>query len=147
MGAGAAVFKLLLIVSLSQALPIETGSDSQLPMKEKNNLNSELQMEEKIMEDNLELLRKALKALEFAAWMSQSLPDMVGTESPTVLNKIVGISNPRPMSNFHPAIVRDEMKEVKDNWDDWDGPWDPWAWLKRPSTNRPFNPFDYRIIG
>ena len=132
MGAGAAVFNLILILSLSQALPIDNGSKSDLPMQEKNNLN---------------LLSKALKGLKFAAWMSQSLPDMVGTESPKVLNKILGISNPRPMSNFHPAIVRDEMKNVKDNWDDWDGPWDPWAWLKRPSTNRPFNPFDYRIIG
>ena len=123
------VFALLLVLSLTtqglQAKPIQK-------LEEKMSLEAQ--------RHNIDLITKVLRALELSAWMSYALlPKVSG--SPKVLNKIPNIGNMKPLAIFHPTEVKEEMKEVKENWTDFE--------FKGfgPSTPRPFSPFDFRIIG
>ena len=122
-------FALFLVLSLTtqglQAKPIQ---------------NPEEKMSLEMQRHKIGLITKVLRALELSAWMSYALlPKESG--SPKVLNKIPNIGNLKPLAIFHPTEVKEEMKEVKENWKDFE--------FKGfgPSTPRPFSPFDFRIIG
>ena len=60
----------------------------------------------------------------------------------TMMNKISGLNLPRPDESFYPFEVKDDMKELKEEWNDF-------KYYKGlgPVTSRPFTYLDLRIIG
>ena len=59
-----------------------------------------------------------------------------------VMNKMSGLILPRPSKFFYPFGIRNDMKELKEEWNDFE-------YFKGmgPVTSRPFSYLDLRIIG
>ena len=101
--------------------------------------------QEEFQEENQVQLKNLIWSLRKAsALVGQSYQEALTGPKPKsmMMNKISGLNLPRPDESFYPFEIKDDMKELKEEWNDF-------KYYKGlgPVTSRPFTYLDLRIIG